>query len=208
MEESEKDKEIKSEFTMPLELEEIQEAISAANVVESMEELDETAKCQDKERLSDHDILKLSADYADVTMKLGNGGPFGAAIVKDGKVISLTSNSVLKDHDPTAHAEVNAIREAGRLLGTHDLSGCELYASGYPCPLCMSATIWANIRKIHVSGLAEDAAMIGFRDEFMYDYLKGDVDDSEDPLIDIEYHDRSIAQKLYKNYAEQNGVLY
>ena len=84
------------------------------------------------------------------TMNMNLGGPFGAVIVdKDNKVIAIASNTVLGSHDPTAHAEVNAIRKAGEVLGTHDLSGCTLYATGYPCPMCLSAIIWANIKEVY-----------------------------------------------------------
>ena len=126
----------------------------------------------------DESVLELAASYAHTTMNTGQGGPFGAAIVKDGKLITVNSNSVLKDNDPTAHAEVNAIRAASKLLETYDLSECELYATSEPCPMCMAAIIWANIQIIHISALCEDAEKVGFRDKFIYDYLKGNKKDS------------------------------
>lgn len=93
-------------------------------------------------------IMKFGIDEARKTMNENKGGPFGAVITdKDGNIISVTSNRVLELHDATAHAEVMAIRKAGEKLGTHDLSGCILYATGYPCPMCLSAIIWANIKK-------------------------------------------------------------
>lgn len=151
-------------------------------------------------------FMELGAIKARTTMTQNHGGPFGAVVVKDGTVIAISSNSVLKDNDPTAHAEVNAIREACKTLGTYDLSGCELYATGYPCPLCMSASIWANIKKIYVSGLPVDADRIGFRDDFIYDFIKADCVDKE--VVEIEELDREIALKLYKEYEESNKTIY
>ena len=151
-------------------------------------------------------FMELGAIKARTTMTQNHGGPFGAVVVKDGAVIAISSNSVLKDNDPTAHAEVNAIREACKTLGTYDLSGCELYATGYPCPLCMSASIWANIKKIYVSGLPVDADRIGFRDDFIYDFIKADCVDKE--VVEIEELDREIALKLYKEYEENNKTIY
>lgn len=151
-------------------------------------------------------FMELGAIKARTTMTQNHGGPFGAVVVKDGTVIAISSNSVLKDNDPTAHAEVNAIREACKTLGTYDLSGCELYATGFPCPMCMSAIIWANIKKIYVSGLPVDADKIGFRDDFIYDFIKADCVDKE--VVEIEELDREIALKLYKEYEENNKTIY
>ena len=94
-------------------------------------------------------IMDLAIEEAKKNMKKNEGGPFGAVIVKDDKIIAVTSNTVLGAHDPTAHAEINAIREAGKILETHDLTGCKLYATGYPCPMCLSAIIWSNIKEIY-----------------------------------------------------------
>lgn len=105
------------------------------------------------------------------------GGPFGAVIVKDGKIISSAHNTVIESTDATAHAEVNAIRMASKKLGTHDLSGCVLYASSEPCPMCLSAIIWANIKEVYYANTKKDAADIGFRDDMIYDYLKGEEKD-------------------------------
>jgi tRNA(Arg) A34 adenosine deaminase TadA len=113
---------------------------------------------------------------------------------------------VLRDNDPTAHAEVNAIREACKILGTYDLTGCELYATGYPCPMCMSAIIWANIKKVYVSGLAWDAAEIGFRDDFIYKFIQDGCTDIK--IMEIENLNSTPARELYKQYAEQNHIIY
>ena len=96
----------------------------------------------------------------------GEGGPFGAVIVdKEGNIISNGNNKVLLNNDPTAHAEIVAIRNACEKLGTYDLNGCVLYTSCEPCPMCLSAAIWANIKKIYYGCTKEDANSIGFRDD-------------------------------------------
>lgn len=96
------------------------------------------------------------------------GGPFGAVIVKDGVIVSEASNSVTIDHDPTAHAEVNAIRKATQKLGTFDLEGCEIYTSCEPCPMCLGAIYWAHLDRIYYANDRKDAARIGFDDDFIY----------------------------------------
>lgn len=97
------------------------------------------------------------------------GGPFGAVVVKDGEVVAIASNSVTIDNDPTAHAEVNAIRIACKKLGTFDLSGCEIYASCEPCPMCLASIYWARIGKLYYANTKVDADKIGFSDSFIYE---------------------------------------
>lgn len=102
----------------------------------------------------------------------GCGGPFGAVIVRDGKVIAEGVNQVAARNDPTAHAEVLAIREACAKLGNFDLSACELYTSCEPCPMCLGAIYWARLARLYYANTASDAAHIGFDDSFIYDELK------------------------------------
>jgi len=99
------------------------------------------------------------------------GGPFGAVIVKDGKIIASASNQVTTNNDPTAHAEIQAIRKACKKLNTFDLSGCQLYTSCEPCPMCLSAIYWARINKYYFANSKEDACKIGFDDDFIYSEL-------------------------------------
>ncbi len=96
------------------------------------------------------------------------GGPFGAVIVKDGEIVATGTNRVTADCDPTAHAEVNAIRAACARLGTFDLSGCEIYSSCEPCPMCLGAIYWAHLDKLYYGNDKKDAAGIGFDDAFIY----------------------------------------
>lgn len=115
-------------------------------------------------------FLIRAIDLAKQSIKTG-GGPFGAIIVKDGEIIAETSNSVTKDLDPTAHAEVNCIRQACKKLGTFILEGCEIYSSTEPCPMCLSAIYWAHISKIYYAATKDDAAYGGFDDDFIYKEL-------------------------------------
>lgn len=112
--------------------------------------------------------MRIAIDLAKENASSVGGGPFGALIVKDGEVIAAQSNSVTVDNDPTAHAEVNAIRQACKKMGTFDLSGALLYTSCEPCPMCLSAAYWAHIDKIYYAADRYDAAGAGFDDEFIY----------------------------------------
>lgn len=150
-------------------------------------------------------IMKLGIDKARETMMKDFGGPFGAVIVKNNKIIAVSSNTTLKDHDPTAHAEINAIREAGKKLGTHDLSGCILYATGYPCPMCLSAIIWANIKEVYYGTNLKDAEEIGFRDDFIYKFIKND---NQGEILNLSKLDREECIKLFQEYKEANKVIY
>lgn len=101
-------------------------------------------------------------------MEAGEGGPFGAVVVKDGGVVGRGWNRVTSSNDPTAHAEVMAIRDACETLGTFELSGCELYSSCEPCPMCLAAIYWARIDKLYFAATRKEAAAAGFDDEFLY----------------------------------------
>ncbi len=114
--------------------------------------------------------MKLAIDLSIKNIEKG-GGPFGAVIVKDGEIIAASANSVTIDNDPTAHAEVNAIREACKKLKTFDLSGCEIYSSCEPCPMCLGAIYWARIDKLYFANTKNDADAIGFSDNFIYDEI-------------------------------------
>lgn len=100
------------------------------------------------------------------------GGPFGAVIVKDGKVIATGVNRVTRNTDPTAHAEVTAIRKASKKLGTFDLAGCDIYTSCEPCPMCLGAVYWAHLDKMYYGNTKTDAKNIGFDDSFIYDEIE------------------------------------
>ena len=131
--------------------------------------------------------MKVAKELANENLITNAGGPFGACVVKDGEIIGKGSNHVLANNDPTAHAEVMAIRDACKNINSYDLSGCELYTSCYPCPMCLSAIIWANIKKVYYGNTKEDAANIGFRDDFIYDFIRKLTDGSKDEkTLDLE----------------------
>lgn len=112
------------------------------------------------------EAIKLAND----NIKKG-GGPFAAIIIKDGKVIAHGTNQVTNNNDPTAHAEVEAIRNAAKKLNSFNLSGCEIYTTCEPCPMCFGAIYWAKISKVYYGNTKEDAANIGFDDHFIYEEL-------------------------------------
>ena len=110
------------------------------------------------------DPMLLAIESALEGIERGDGGPFGACIVKDGEVVAVAHNTVLRDIDPTAHAEINAIRVASRRLGTWDLSGCEIYSTTEPCPMCFAAIHWARIDRVYYGTSIEDVAKLGFNE--------------------------------------------
>ena len=106
----------------------------------------------------------------------GNGGPFGAVVVKDGKIIARGMNNVTAHNDPTAHAEIVAIRDACKILNTFQLNGCEIFTSCEPCPMCLGAIYWARPDKLYYANTKEDAAAIQFDDQFIYEEIDKPVD--------------------------------
>ena len=152
-----------------------------------------------------NEFMKKAIENADNGITNNEGGPFGAVIVsKKGEIISNGNNKVLSQKDPTAHAEIVAIREACKKLNTYDLSDYILYTSCEPCPMCLSAIIWSNIKNVYYGCTKNDAGEIGFRDDIIYDYLKGKNSD----LINLEKVDRDECIKLFQKYKEQNGIIY
>ena len=130
-----------------------------------------------------------------------HGGPFGAVVVKDGYIVGIGNNRVVQSNDPTAHAEVMAIRDACKNLNTFDLTGCELITSCYPCPMCLSAIVWANIKEVYYGNTKEDAADIGFRDDFIYnllDNLSKGIPTNE--ILDLKQIDREETIKTFKEF--------
>lgn len=150
--------------------------------------------------------MKLAYDKAMESSQNNVGGPFGCCIVKNGEVICVTSNSVLEDNDPTAHGEINAIRKACKKLNTYDLTGCELYTTSAPCPMCLSAIIWANIEKVYYGCNCLDAKSIGFRDDEMYNFFTNGKTENID--IKMEEMNRQECLEIFKKYKETNKTIY
>ena len=134
----------------------------------------------------------------------GHGGPFGCVIVKDDEIIGSGHNMVLEEKDSTAHGEITAIRNAENALDSYDLSGCVLYTTGEPCPMCLYAILWANISKVYYGCTIEDNADIGFRDE-AFDELSGGRERLSDFLVCI---DRDACLKLFKVYSDMEHQIY
>ena len=148
--------------------------------------------------------MKIAKELSEDNLKTNVGGPFGACIVKDGQVVGKGSNHVISNNDPTAHAEIIAIREACKNLNTYDLRECELYTSCFPCPMCLSAIIWSNIKKVYYGNTKEDASIIGFRDDYIYNYIKKLTDNNIDnEVLELKSIDREETIKVFKSYIEK-----
>lgn len=149
--------------------------------------------------------MEKARELGKIGMNKNEGGPFGAVIVdKYGNIISEGNNKVLSSKDPTAHAEIVAIREASQKLNTYDLSEYVLYTSCEPCPMCLSAIIWSNTKKVYYACNRKDAAEIGFRDDMIYEYLKG----KNKELIDLEEIDREKCIHIFEQYKQSGKIIY
>ena len=134
-----------------------------------------------------------------------NGGPFGAVILKNGEIVSIAHNTVIELKDPTAHAEVNAIRLATKKLNTHDLTGCTLYVNAEPCPMCLSAIIWANIKEVYYANTKEEAGNIGFRDDLIYDYIKN----RDGNILKTHHVENEKAKEIFEEFkTNENKIMY
>ncbi len=152
-------------------------------------------------------FIKIANEEAITGALANDGGPFGAVITKGGEVISRGHNEVLKTNDPTAHAEMVAIRRAAQALGSYDLSGCEIHSSCEPCPMCLSAIYWSRISTVYFGCTKEDAAAIGFDDNAIYDYIKNPAQfQSELRLVPT---DREACLKTFEQWlTKQDKVIY
>ena len=158
-------------------------------------------------KITDQDktFMREAIRLADESVQRG-GGPFGAVIVRDGEIVAGSANSVTIDNDPTAHAEVNTIRQACRKLGTFDLSDCVIYTSCEPCPMCLGAIYWAHISRIYYGNTKKDAADIDFADDFIYKELEQRKEKRFVPLISLL---RNEALKTFRAWeAKQDKVEY
>lgn len=147
--------------------------------------------------------MELAINEAMEGIQNGHGGPFGCVIVKDGKVIGRGHNRVLINGDPTCHGEMEAIRDASKNIGSHDLSGATLYTTAAPCPMCKGAILWANIDNVFYGCNVDDTDSIGFRDEVFYRKWN----DSEDDNYGQELG-RQACLKLFHDYSEMEHEIY
>lgn len=151
-------------------------------------------------------FMDIAIEEAKKGIEKRDGGPFGAVIVKDGKVIATGHNEVICSHDPTAHAEIVAIRKASKVLERFDLSDCELYTTCEPCPMCFGAIHWAKIRKVYYGATRHDAKEIGFDDEYIYEVLSNKTRDKK---LSMENVERDNCLEIFKVYEkDEKKELY
>ncbi len=154
--------------------------------------------------MNEHEkFLKMAIDLAKQNVENGTGGPFGAVVVKDGQVIASASNTVTPSNDPTAHAEVNAIRQACQKLKTFELKGCTIYASAEPCPMCFGAIYWARPKALYFAADREIAADAGFDDSFIYKEINLNPQDRKIKTYHIELADRAEPFDLWKSKTDK-----
>lgn len=151
-------------------------------------------------------FMREAIREAEKNLVTGDGGPFGTIVVNNGKIVGRGHNEVIKNNDPTCHGEIQAIRDACKKMATYNLEGCELYTSSMPCPMCLSAIIWANIKVVYYGNSANDAEKIGFRDDFIYRFIEGDCKDTK--VLHLKQMLREEALGAFKKYQEQNMTIY
>ncbi len=142
------------------------------------------------------EYFEKAIELAELGVKNLEGGPFGAVVVKDNKIIGYGNNKVLKEKDPTAHAEIIAIRDACKRLNTHNLTGCTIYTTSEPCPMCLSAIIWSNIKMVYFVTNRKDVAKVGFRDDMIYNYLEN----KEKDILEIHQIENKKCYELLQSY--------
>ena len=155
--------------------------------------------------------MKIADELAQQNILTNDGGPFGAVIIKNNEIVGKGNNQVVLKNDPTAHAEIVAIRDACKNLGTFDLTGCEIYTSCYPCPMCLSAIIWSNIKMVYYGNTKEDAEKIGFRDNLIYEYKEGQSKTTnKEDILKIIAMDREETIKTFESYQNksENKTMY
>ncbi|PLX11761.1 MAG: tRNA-specific adenosine deaminase [Marinilabiliales bacterium] len=152
------------------------------------------------------EFMDMAISLAESNIVKQDGGPFGAVVVKDGVVVGKGSNHVTLNNDPTAHAEVEAIRDASNNLGTFNLEGCEIYASCEPCPMCLGAIYWSRIGKLYYAGTKDDAAKAEFDDSYIYKEFELPKDQRAIPSVQMM---RDKAVKVFQNWIDsENKIPY
>ncbi|MFA6467706.1 MAG: nucleoside deaminase [Bacteroidota bacterium] len=146
------------------------------------------------------EAIRLSVN----NIREGNGGPFACVVVKDGKIVARGTNTVTSSNDPTAHAEIVAIRNACKELNTFQLTGCEIYTSCEPCPMCLGAIYWARPDRIYYANTRSDAAHIGFDDEFLYSELPKKVSERKIPAVQLM---RQEALAAFREWEQKNDKV-
>ena len=153
------------------------------------------------DQTSHEKFMRIAIEFSEKNVTESIGGPFGAAVVRDGKLIAASGNKVTSTNDPTAHAEVSAIRLACEKLQTFDLSGCVIYTSCEPCPMCLSAIYWARIDHIYYANTKVDADEIGFSDKFIYEEIEKPMSERSIPIVQMLRDEAQQAFKLWDQSA-------
>lgn len=176
-----------------------------ASQAESAEQssTDEPANAERINMQPSSEFMQIAIDEAYQGIEAGDGGPFGSVIVKDGEIVGRGHNRVLVNNDPTCHGEMEAIRDACRTLGTYDLTGCELYTTAEPCPMCLGAVLWSNMDAVYYGCTRADSAEIGFRDDAFYRQLDG-----EEETVSLQEFDRDTCRQLFDDYAAGDAQRY
>ncbi len=152
--------------------------------------------------MTHEEFMKRAIELSKENVNNG-GGPFGAVIVKEGEIVGEGVNSVSTQTDPTAHAEVVAIRNATKNLNTFNLSGCIIYTSCEPCPMCLGAIYWAHISRMFYGNTKDDAAKVGFNDKFIYDELDRPLDKRTVPAINLMKDEAGVAFKMWDDKSDK-----
>lgn len=146
-------------------------------------------------------FMKRAIELSKMALQTGKGGPFGCVIVKDGKIVGEGHNQVTSTNDPTAHAEVVAIRNACKNLNSFQLEGCEVYTSCEPCPMCLGAIYWARPSKVYFANTREDAKQIGFDDSFIYDEIPLSISQRKIPMLSM---NRNLALLVFEEWKNKS----
>jgi tRNA(Arg) A34 adenosine deaminase TadA len=154
--------------------------------------------------MQNQEFMKRAGELARENIKNGTGGPFGCVVVKNGKIISEGANHVTTENDPTAHAEIVAIRNACQTLGSFQLDDCEIYTSCEPCPMCLGAIYWARPKKVYYSSTKENAKNIGFDDQFIYEEIAKKYADRNIPFLELKDEE---ATKAFTDWTEKNDKV-
>jgi len=158
---------------------------------------------RENKTMSDKKFMQEAIELSVNNVKSGKGGPFGAVLVKDGKIIARAANSVTLTNDPTAHAEVNVIREACKVLNTFQLTGCEIYTSCEPCPMCLGAIYWARPDKVFYANTKKDAADINFDDDFIYQEIAKPLHERNMKFIQLSREEALVAFDEWKKKSDK-----
>ncbi|KAL3082470.1 hypothetical protein niasHT_032833 [Heterodera trifolii] len=150
-----------------------------------------------------NEFMRAAVEEGIRGVQSGDGGPFGAVIVKNGKIIAQGHNMVLFSNDPTAHAEVVALRGASKVLDSFDLSGCILYTSCYPCPMCLGAVLWSRISNVFYAAAPTDAASVGFDDQNFHEFLSNPK--KYEKLMALEHLPVEGHMKVFKMWEQRDG---